>query len=216
MKDFFTTGDVARICEIAPKTVINYCEAGKIPSEKSRVTNYRRIPRQALLDFMGKYGIPLARLEEAESQTVLIVDDDADFVRVLRKALKTLGGKTEVLTAGDGYEALVEIGRRRPDVVILDVRMPKLDGYEVCRALRSDPELKDLKICAVSGVAEEGLEASILRSGANLFMRKPLEMKTFLSTVSGLLKFTGRNHAGKQNGSYGSRERGDTRTRAHP
>lgn len=188
MREFFTTGDVARICDIAPKTVINYCESGKIASEKSPVTNYRRIPRQELLRFMKKFKVPLSRLEEMESWMILIVDDDAGFVQVLKKALRSSGRSLQLAAAADGYEALVEIGKRRPDVVILDIRMPKLDGYEVCRALRGDPELRDLKICAVSGVPEEGIKQRILQSGADLFVNKPLELKAFVPMVMDLLQ----------------------------
>lgn len=191
MKKFFTTGDVAKICEISPKTVINYCESGKLSSEKSPVTNYRRIPRDALVAFMEKYNIPVSRADSIEQKSVLVVDDDENFVRLLKKAFNLAEKNVLVKVACDGYEALVEIGKEAPDLVILDVMMPKIDGYEVCKTLRSNPSFKGVKICAISGVSDDDMEKNLLRCGADLFIKKPFEFREFVKTTTRLLGLNG-------------------------
>ena len=76
MKEHYTTGDVAKICNIAPRTVVNYCEQGKIGSVKSPITNYRRISRAELLKFMKQYDIPRSAINKYECRTVLLADND--------------------------------------------------------------------------------------------------------------------------------------------
>jgi CheY-like chemotaxis protein/signal transduction histidine kinase len=183
MKEFFTTGEVARICKTSPKTIVNYCESGLIDAEKSQVTNYRRIPRAALLRFMKRYQIPEENLLAFERRRVLVVDDDPSVLAFVRETLEDAGGY-DVLTAADGYEALIAIGARRPDLLVLDIRMPKMDGFEVCRNLRANPLTRDLRILAITGVSDEDTRRRILEAGADRCLLKPID-PALLQTEAG-------------------------------
>src|SRR5262245_8054037 len=105
------------------------------------------------------------------SERVLIVDDDDRLVTALRIRLSAAG--YEVFTALNGYEGLCEAALFRPDVILLDIRMPELDGYEVCRLIRTVPELCDTPIIVLSASIESPTAARIVQAGGNAFLSKP-------------------------------------------
>ena len=113
--------------------------------------------------------------------SILVVDDEPGIRRLLRL---TLGTEHEVEEAADGEEALRQISRERPDVILLDVAMPVMDGLAVCRAVRAQPELDGLGIIIVSAFAgsEEALAA-----GADRHFSKPYRPLALLETIDELL-----------------------------
>ena len=117
----------------------------------------------------------------AGGKTILVVDDEADIVNVLRIILSQDGVK--VLSAYDGLEALDIARRERPDLVISDVMMPGMDGLELCRAIRSDPELADTRVVLMSAVHKLGL----IDSSEDAFIPKPFGIEMVEATVERLL-----------------------------
>jgi DNA-binding response OmpR family regulator len=117
------------------------------------------------------------------SPRVLVVEDDRDIADVLRRSLDLDG--YEVRLAGDGEAALVEAGVFEPDAVILDLGLPKLDGVEVCRRLRSDGDVPILMLTARDGVDSrvDGLD-----SGADDYLVKPFERRELLARLRALLR----------------------------
>jgi CheY-like chemotaxis protein len=187
MRDLFTTGQVAQICEISAMTVIRYCDSGKIKAFKSPVTSVRRIPREELVRFMKAYDIPIGRLEAYEKVRVFVVDDEAAQVEVVQRALEKMPGSFEVESSTSGYDAVIRIGSFRPDLVVLDLLMPNVDGFEVCRAIRSVPETSDAKILVVTGFpTPENIEKA-RNAGADDYLEKPLRIQPFREKVGALL-----------------------------
>lgn len=115
---------------------------------------------------------------------VLIVDDEADLVEMLSLRLQALG-RYEIETAYDGDEGLAKAKSKHPDVVLLDTVMPKVDGWEVCRRLRADPETKDTKIVVMTA-AGLGAEKTARESGADDLVLKPYEFNDLLGVLSSL------------------------------
>lgn len=112
---------------------------------------------------------------------VLVVDDEADTRNLFRFTLE-YGGFT-VREAIDGQDALLKISETRPDLVLLDVMMPRLDGYEVCKTLRKQAETADLPIIMVSAKSQgEAIEAG-LALGANDYLTKPVALETLINSV---------------------------------
>lgn len=122
-----------------------------------------------------------------KSRTVLIVDDDRDLGSVL--AVRFKGKGFRVVTASDGHGALKEFERRRPDVVIMDVHMPDLDGISVFREMRDrDPQAK---IILMSGNITENQMRMALEEGAINFVAKPLVLTCLEDAVNAILKSDG-------------------------
>ena len=118
--------------------------------------------------------------------TILIADDVASVRRILSL---TFSGQYTVIEAADGAEALILVEQRRPDVVILDVNMPGLTGLEVCRRLRSDPNLTHIVVVIYSASSST---AAAQQAGADLFIEKPCLPSQLRAAVAALIQARGR------------------------
>ena len=118
--------------------------------------------------------------------TILIADDNAQNVELLEAYLSGLDCR--VLTAFDGEEALISIERDKPDLVLLDVMMPKLSGFEVCRKVRAKPETRDLLILMVTALNEAADFERGVQAGTDDFLTKPVNKLELLCRVRSLLR----------------------------
>ena len=121
-------------------------------------------------------------MEATESKaTILVVDDNSDNVEILRAFLESRG--FTIAEARDGREALARMEEVRPDLVLLDVMMPGMDGWEVCRVIKQHPQLGDTKVVMVT--AKGGFEDKFegLRSGADDYVVKPVDFKDLMGKV---------------------------------
>lgn len=122
-----------------------------------------------------------------EKVHVLVVDDYAENVELLKELLTASG--YEVTTAYDGEEALKKVDRRKPDLILLDIMMPKMDGYQVCEALRSKEETKEIPIIFVTAKTEvKDWTHAIFNVGVNSYITKPINPKKLLDKVKSVLK----------------------------
>lgn len=117
---------------------------------------------------------------------VLVVDDEPDLVRILEFGLKAAGYAVE--TAMDGQEGLKKAREQRPDIILLDLMLPKLDGYKVCRLLKFDERYKHIPIMILSARTQEGDQTLAHEMGANRFLTKPYEFAEILEHIQALLK----------------------------
>lgn len=125
--------------------------------------------------------------EPATRARVLIADDDKALAAALREALAVALPDALIQIASDGYEALVQVGAFRPDVLVLDIRMPRLDGFEVCRRLKSGRDTERMGILAVTAYPTAEVRQDILDCGADAFLAKPIDVEEFRSGVRALL-----------------------------
>jgi excisionase family DNA binding protein len=182
-KTIYTTHEVSRLLHVNPRSVINWIEQSLLPSYRTP-GGHRRIRREDLLAFLRKHQIPTpASLVEGKF-TILIVDDEEEIIDVI-KAYFERQGDYEVSSASDGITALIEVGRVKPDLMILDIMIPGVDGIEVCRRIKADSTNKTT-IIAVSGVAES--EKKILQAGADAFMPKPVDLERLHTEARRLLR----------------------------
>ncbi len=121
-----------------------------------------------------------------KARKVLIADDEPDILEILKYNLSNEG--YEVITAKDGDEALEKARRHQPDLVILDVMMPKKTGVEVCQLLRAQSAFKETLIIFLTAVNDEGTQIKGLETGADDYISKPISPKVFLSRVNALFR----------------------------
>jgi len=117
---------------------------------------------------------------------VLVVDDEPDLVRILQFGLQSAGYVVE--SASDGQEGLKKAREVKPDIILLDLMLPKLDGYKICRLLKFDERFKQIPIIILSARTQEGDQALALEMGANRFVTKPYNFSEILTHVEELLK----------------------------
>lgn len=182
-KTIYTTHEVSRLLHVNPRSVINWIEQNLLPSYRTP-GGHRRIRHDDLLAFLRKHQIPTPASLVDGKFGVLIVDDQTEIVDVLRTFLQRQGGY-EIASASDGITALIEVGRLKPDLLILDIMIPGVDGIEVCRRIKADSSNKTA-IIAVSGNAEK--EKKILQAGADAFMLKPIDLDKLQAEARRLLR----------------------------
>jgi len=123
--------------------------------------------------------------EERMSKKILIADDEQNIVISVEFLLKREGFAVSV--AGDGEEALAKVRAERPDLVILDVMMPKKNGFDVCQDIRNDPDLKDTRVLMLTAKGRDTEMAKGLALGADNYMTKPFSTKDLVAAVKKLL-----------------------------
>jgi excisionase family DNA binding protein len=188
-KSVFTTFETAKLCHVSPLSIINWVNAGRLPAFRTP-GGHRRIRREDLIRFMKENGIPLPEdLREGSGRSkVLVVDDEAAVRDVLAEHLTTRANPYEVLTAADGFEAGRLVATFRPDVVLLDLRMPGLDGFQICRTIKADPESSSTVVIAMTGFYSPETEARILECGAVRCFAKPVEATTLSEFIDSVFE----------------------------
>lgn len=185
LKRVFTTGEVAEICKLSQQTVIRCFDNGRLHGYRVPGSRFRRIPREALIQFMKEHNIPLDQLETGKIR-VLVVDDDPNIVEMLVDLLER-DGRFEVDTALTGFDAGLKTRSFRPDVVVLDYMLPDINGNVVCRTIRSDELLKNVRIIIVSGVVDRDQVQKLLEDGADDFIQKPFIIKDLVNRIAELV-----------------------------
>ncbi len=186
MKSVYTTGEVAHICKVSQQTVIRCFDSGRLKGFRVPGSKFRRIPRDALIRFMKENDIPLDQLESGRKK-VLVVDDDPDIVDMLSELLER-DGRFEVRTASTGFDAGLVTDTFRPDIMLLDFKLPDINGNVVCQRVRSHSELDRMRIIIMSGVADPDEIEELMAAGADEFIRKPFVIENVISRMAEMLK----------------------------
>jgi excisionase family DNA binding protein len=182
----YTTGEVADLSHVTINAVKKWINAGKLKAFRTPGGHYR-INREDFKDFVSEYRLQIKEEVFPDIKKILITDDVPEVLEFLKAALESREGHTyEIEVAVDGYEALIKVGEFKPDLLILDIRMPRIDGLEVCRRLRDNETTRDIKILAITAYAREEKE-NIIRAGADYCLPKPLGMVQLYEWVDKLL-----------------------------
>ncbi len=119
------------------------------------------------------------------NEKILVVDDSPTDLRLVTEALK--GGGYRISTAVDGEEALVKAAAEQPDLIVLDIILPKKNGFQVCRQLKTAPGTKEIKIILLSSKSQDSDRFWGLKQGADDYMAKPFEDEELRTQISKLL-----------------------------
>jgi excisionase family DNA binding protein len=185
MKTVFTTGEAAKICKVSQQTIIRCFDSGQLKGFRVPGSRFRRIPREALYRFMKENSIPTDALESGRRR-ILIVDDDPAVVELISDVLNA-DNRFETKVVNNGFEAGMQAKEYHPDLIILDVMLPDINGQAVCELIRQDPTMADIKIICISGMVEEEKIADLRASGADDFLQKPLDVDELVRRVCNLL-----------------------------
>jgi len=186
MKEVYSTGEAAKVCKVSQQTIIRCFDAGKLKGFYVPGSRFRRIPREALVKFMKENNIPLANLDSGKRK-ILIVEDDPEIVELFVDVLAD-DGRFDVRTASTGYDAGILTQQFRPDLIVLDFLLPDINGNVVCRTIRSNEQLADTKIIAISGLNEEDKIQELYDAGIDLFMQKPFKITELVAKIEEMLQ----------------------------
>ena len=180
-KTVYTTGEAAKFCKVSQQTIIRCFDSGQLKGFRVPGSKFRRIPHDCLLAFMRENGIPTDSLDTGKRK-LLIVDDDANLVDLMTDVLMR-DGRFEVRSVNNGFGAGMMVKDFHPEIMILDVMLPDINGKEVCQRVRSDKSMDDCKIICISGMVEESRIEELRQAGADDFLRKPFDIDDLLRNV---------------------------------
>lgn len=186
MKNLFTTGEAADLCNLSQQTIIRCFDAGRLQGFRVPGSKFRRIPRESLIKFMKENNIPVDNLGSGKKK-VLIVDDDEEIVELMSDVL-VRDGRFEVKTTSSGYEAGLLTQDFCPDLIVLDYMLPDVNGNVVCRTIRSNPVFENTRIVIVSGVVNRDEIDGLLRAGAVDFIKKPFNIAEMVEKIAAVLE----------------------------
>lgn len=175
-KDYLSPNEVARMLKVSPITVRQWASRGLIDATTTG-GGHRRFTLEAVRRFASERGIVLPRDAGGPVRRVLVVDDDRQLNRFLVELInawsRRMQAELKVDFAYDGFEAGSKVHTFDPDVVLLDLMMPGVDGFEVCQRLKSDTATCHMRVVAMTGYYSPDRVQRILASGADRFLRKP-------------------------------------------
>jgi excisionase family DNA binding protein len=186
MKELYTTGEAADICNVSQQTIIRCFDSGKLTGFRIPGSRFRRIPRDSLVKFMKDHDMPLKNLESGKKK-VLIVDDDQEIVELMVDVLGR-DGRFDIRTASSGYDAGIMTQQFRPDLIILDYMLPDVNGNVVCQTIRKNDEFANTKIMIVSGVVNPDEIDNLLKAGAQEFVKKPFNISQIVEKIVSVLE----------------------------
>ena len=181
IKDVLTTGEVAKICNVAPRTVSKWFDSGALHGYRIPGSKDRRIPLNQLIRFMKHHGMPLNGLMTGCTR-VLIVDDEQDIVDVLEKILED-EAKYEVEIARSGFAAGLTAEKFRPHVILMDMHLSDIDGREVAKQVKVNPDLQLTKVIAMSGKMTEEEAKALSPAHFDGFLRKPFHVRQVIEII---------------------------------
>ena len=187
----FTVSQASKYCKVAPKTIINWIEAGHINAYKT-VGGHRRIKKEDLDRFLEEHQMPaFEQPAEDARKKILMVDDDQIIVETIVQSLEEDEHGYELISAADGFEAGLQVSHFKPDLIILDIMMPDINGYEVCKKIKSNPDTKHIKIIVLSAYLDDENYREMKEYGADACFSKPLPLPELKQQVAKLLGIKG-------------------------
>jgi len=183
-KDVLTTGEVAKICNVAPRTVSKWFDSGSLRGYRIPGSKDRRIPVAELIKFMRAHGIPMEGITSGRTR-VLIVDDENDISTVLHKVL-TEQTNYEVRVSATAFEAGMECERFKPHVVLLDIHLGdgnSGDARHVAKLVRENDNLQMTRIVAMSGKLTDGQAQGLRSLGFDSFLKKPFQIRQVVEAI---------------------------------
>lgn len=182
-----STREIAAYCGVSLTTVRKWIKGGKLPAYRLPSGHYC-VERPAFRAYLKTRGFPIEEGFFSEPfKRVLIIDDEPAVIEVVSRALQELGKDVRLATACDGFEAGLQVATFKPHLLVLDLMMPGIDGFEVCRLVRQNPATAHIKILVITAYGSHENIRRVLELGADDFMHKPLNLDRLRGVVRRLL-----------------------------
>lgn len=177
-KEWLTPNEVAELLLVSPVTVRQWAQKGKLEA-RTTAGGHRRFSLDAVRRFAIQEGMA-SRLGGKASRSILVVDDDDHLNRFLVELFRSRDEGALVESALNGFEAGSKVQQVMPDVVLLDIMMPGMDGIQVCEKLKADVDTMHIQVVAMSGFHSEENEHRVMKAGADQFLKKPFTNREVL------------------------------------
>lgn len=181
-KAYLAPNEVADLLMVSPVTVRQWAQKGMLDAMLT-AGGHRRFTMEEVERFAKERGLTLFRPEN-EALRILIVDDNAEFVSTLKDVINNIDGEIKVDTAKDGFSAGAKIHSFNPDVILMDIRMPGLDGIEVCRFIKETPSARSIRVIGMTGFPGNGTVEAVIAAGAEKCLTKPFGASELMDALN--------------------------------
>ena len=181
-----STFAIAKMLYVDPGSVANWIDQEMLPAHRTP-GGHRRVDVDDLVRFLRVHKMPIPKELAAASPKVVVVDDEVAVTRMISRAIKAAHPEYEVIEANDGFRAGAVVASQNPDVVILDLRMPGMDGFEVCSQIKGQESTRQVTVLAMTAYPSAQTEKKILGCGAKVCLSKPLEIDSLLKEIAAVL-----------------------------
>lgn len=179
--EHLSSHQVSKLIHVSPSSVLQWVDQGKLPAFRTP-GGHRRVPRQGLIRFLREYNMPIPK-ELGGTHSLLIIDDDTDFHKTLKRLLKRKSPDMNLEFATDATEGLLALGTRRPDAVLVDAFMAGIDGPALVKRLRENPVTANLLIIGMSGRPSRKVSSQFIEAGADGWLEKPFGAEELLEQL---------------------------------
>ena len=186
MKKVFTTGQVAKICKVAPRTVSKWFDSGRLRGYRIPGSQDRRIPREHLIRFLKEHGMPLGELEEEGWHKILIIGAEKLFIDRVKELLPE-NDDFKYELANSGFEAGIMAESFHPDTIIIDLAMGRSEALQIAQNLRRNPQYEQTMILAMASEDEPAPEA-LANFGFNEAFKKPFDVALLAERIQTLVE----------------------------
>ncbi|MEO6951854.1 MAG: response regulator [Polyangia bacterium] len=178
-----TSHEVGALLQVNPSSVNKWVKEGRISAFRTP-GGHRRIRARDLVEFLDGHQMPVpARLQAASRRRVIVVDSEAAALKNLEKMLRPHADRVQLLAAGSGIDALVQVGLFRPHLIVLDASMDELDAIEVCRRIKANAETRHIIVLLASAHPTTALENKASAAGATRVVKKPIELQLLFTDL---------------------------------
>lgn len=182
MRKVFTTGQVAKICKVAPRTVSKWFDSGRLRGYRIPGSQDRRIPRESLIRFLKEHGMPLGELEEEGLHKVLIIGAEKVFIDRIQTLLAD-EDEFKYQTANSGFEAGIQAESFHPDTIVIDLAMGRSEGLQIAQNLKRNPAFETTGIIALA-LEDEPNPDDLKNFGFSEVFKKPFDIALLAKTIS--------------------------------
>lgn len=180
-------GQAAQICRVTPRTINNWIRAGKLKAYATPGGHFRIWPAD-LREFLEANKMDIEfEFTGVHPKRILVIDDDEAYAEMIREVLRDKIEGCEVTISRDGYEALILLGEFKPELVVLDLMMPGIDGFKVLELIASRKVNYPVKVLVLSGNLSSAAVERLKRSRADHWLSKPVSVAELLHSVLNLL-----------------------------
>lgn len=183
-KKALTTGDIAEYCGVNYRTVIRWIDKGHLKSYKLPGRGDNRVEVEHFLEFLQQNNIPVPSDLKPEKARILVVDDNKRVSNAYKRLLAQNG--YEAIIVNDGFKAGICLTTSKPQLVLLDLHMPHIDGFDIIDFVKKNPDMKGVKICVISGGDQKDLEKA-KKAGADFCIAKPFQKEVLIEQINKLL-----------------------------
>jgi excisionase family DNA binding protein len=180
-KDVLTTGEVAKICNVAPRTVTKWFDSGQLRGYRIPGSRDRRIPTAELIRFMKAHNMPTDGIEKGQMR-VLIIDANADTSRRFAETLQ-IKGSFEARCATNSFDAGLLAEKFKPQVILINLMAGQINAQQLCSYVRQQQDLQDTKVIAIAAGLNGNESASLQKKGFDAILTDPADVNQAVKLI---------------------------------